>query len=139
MVEERNLNTLKGYYITQSNLNTSDGKTCATRISQQISSVAKMSTESEISKLVSVYNSLILLNTPESAELAATIAAQINTLLQSKLGQPPSVELSDDMYALLQLKQDATTRSKQERYKTFLWVCLLLLLVYIIVYLWNFK
>lgn len=139
MVAERNLDTLKASYIVQSNLTTEEGKACAERISKQITTVAQMSTESEITKLVAMYNSLIVLNKPEADELAAKIAAQINTLLQSKLDRPPSMELSDDMHALLQLKKDSSIVGEQERYKTFLWICLIFILLYIIVYLWNFK
>lgn len=139
MSAERNLNTLKASYIAQSNLTTEEGKACAEQISQQITAVAQMSTESEITKLVSLYNSLIVLNKPKADELAATIAAQINTLLQSKLDRPPSMELSEDMHALLQLKEDTSILGEQERYKTFLWICLISILLYIIVYLWNFK
>jgi predicted DNA-binding transcriptional regulator YafY len=139
MAAERNLESLKAFYIDQSNLTTDEGKACAERISTQIATVAQMSTESEITKLVAMYNSLIVLNKPEADELAAKIAAQINTLLQSKLDRPPSMELSDDMHALLQLKKDSGILGEQERYKTFLWICLIFLLLYIIVYLWNFK
>jgi hypothetical protein len=92
-----------------------------------------MSTEASIQdKLLPTYNALLQINTPEANALAANIAAQINVLLQRNLDKPPSIELSQDLQALLKLKTDTLVLGQQEQYKTFLWVCLLSVLLYIV-------
>ena len=94
-----------------------------------------MSTELRVRELLNTYNRLIQLNTPEANQMAATIAAQINTLVQRNLDQPPSIELSKDMQALLTLQKDTQVLAEQEQYKTFLLVFLLSILLFIVYFL----
>jgi hypothetical protein len=100
---------------------------------------ATMAAETDITILLSNYNSQLQLNTTEGNQCAATLAAEINSILQSNLNQPPSVALREDMLSLLQMQEDAQVHSKQTRQITMLWVIVSLLLLMIIVYLWNFK
>ena len=72
-------------------------------------------------------------------QCAATLAAEINSILQSKLNKPPSVALREDMLSLIQTQEDAEVYSKQARQVTTLWVIVSIILLVIIVYLWNFK
>jgi hypothetical protein len=98
-----------------------------------------MAAETDIQILLTYYNSQIALNTTQGNTCAATIAAQINTILQSKLNQPPSVELSNDMLALLQQTEDAQVLSSQSKRVTFVWLFAVSILLWIIVFLWDFK
>lgn len=98
-----------------------------------------MAAETDIQILLATYNSQIALNTPQGNECAATIASKINTILQSKLNQPPSIELREDMLSLLQQTTDTQVLSTQTKRSTFLWLFAVSILLWIIVFLWNFK
>jgi hypothetical protein len=98
-----------------------------------------MAAESDIQILLSYYNSQILLNTSEGNQCASTLAAQINSILQSKLNKPPSVELREDMLSLLQTTEDSTVKAKQSRSIALLLLFIVTVLLAIIVSLWNFK
>ena len=100
---------------------------------------ATMAAESDIQILLSYYNSQILLNTSEGNQCASTLAAQINSILQSKLNKPPSVELREDMLSLLQTTEDSTVKAKQSRSAALLLLFIVTVLLAIIVSLWNFK
>jgi len=100
---------------------------------------ATMAAESDIQILLSYYNSQILLNTSEGNQCASTLAAQINSILQSKLNKPPSVELREDMLSLLQTTEDSTVKAKQSRSIALLLLFIVTVLLAIIVSLWNFK
>jgi hypothetical protein len=98
-----------------------------------------MAAESDLQLLLTYYNSQIALGTTQGNTCAATIAAQINTILQSKLNKPPSVELNKDMLSLLQQTEDVQVLSKQSTRTVFLWLVVVSILLWIIVFLWNFK
>ena len=98
-----------------------------------------MAAETDIAILLTNYNSQLQLNTTEGNQCAATLAAEINSILQSKLNKPPSVALREDMLSLIQTQEDAEVYSKQARQVTTLWVIVSIILLVIIVYLWNFK
>lgn len=98
-----------------------------------------MAAETDLQLLLSYYNSQIGLGTAEGNNCAANIAAQINTILQSKLNRPPSMELREDMLSLLQQTEDKQVMSKQSTHSVFLWVVIVSILLWIIVFLWNFK
>lgn len=98
-----------------------------------------MAAETDLQLLLTYYNSQIALNTSQGNTCAATLASQINTILQSKLNRPPSIELREDMLSLLQQKEDTQVLSKQSTHSVFLWAVLVSILLWIIVFLWNFK
>ena len=135
LASETNLGKVSAYYKIQNDLDTEEGRKCATKISKKMNTVIQMSTELRVRELLNTYNRLIQLNTPEANQMAATIAAQINTLVQRNLDQPPSIELSKDMQALLTLQKDTQVLAEQEQYKTFLLVFLLSILLFIVYFL----
>ena len=96
---------------------------------------AIMAAESDVNILLTYYNNQIKLNTPEGNTCAATIASKINTILQSNLSKPPSIELRQDMLSLLQLTEDAHVLSKQARSSAFLWVGITIVILSIIAFL----
>jgi hypothetical protein len=98
-----------------------------------------MAAQTDIQILLTYYNNQIQLNTSEGNECAATLAAQINNILQSKLDQPPSVQLRKDMLALAQTTEDHQVLSKQSKYSTLLWLVAVLILLMIIIFLLDFK
>ena len=96
---------------------------------------AIMAAESDLNILLTYYNSQIRLNTPEGNTCAATIASKINTILQSHLSKPPSVELREDMISLLQLTEDSHVLSKQAQNSTFVWLGIAVAILSIIAFL----
>jgi len=96
---------------------------------------AIMAAESDVNILLTYYNNQIRLNTPEGNVCAATLASKINTILQSNLSKPPSVELREDMISLLQLTEDAQVLSKQARASTFFWLSVVVVILSIIAFL----
>ena len=98
-----------------------------------------MAAETDLQILLTNYNSEISQNTTQGNECAARIASRINTLLQTQLNSAPSIELREDMLSLLQQTTDAQVLSKQTKRVTFVWLFAVSILLWIIVFLWNFK
>ena len=106
----------------------------------------EMAAESDREILLCYYNKLIdninstgYTNKTENDETCArTIAAKINAEIQNGLGNA-SVDMHRDMFDLITTVEDTNVVSNMKRSHALLWLILMVFLLSIVIYLWNFK